>query len=85
MLILHTALFAALRSCASGMPTASGSLPPFSLMIFTYSCGTLDEPWRTIGKPGSFFSMAFSTSNASGGGMRRPVLGSRVHCSGLNL
>lgn len=36
-------------------------------------------------KPGSCFSMAARTSNANGGGTRRPVFGSRVHCSGVNL
>ncbi|CAN3977343.1 Cell division protein ZapA, partial [Dysosmobacter welbionis] len=40
MLILHTALRAALRSCSSGMPTASGILPPNSLTIRTNSWGT---------------------------------------------
>ena len=32
---LHTALSAALRSCSSGMPTASGILPPLALTLFT--------------------------------------------------
>ena len=40
----YSALLAALRSCSSGIPTASGSLPPYLLIISTYSCGTLDEP-----------------------------------------
>ena len=36
----------------SGMPIASGILPPFSLMILTKFCGTEEAPCRTIGKPG---------------------------------
>ena len=31
------------------------------------------------------FSMASRTSKANGGGTRRPVAGSTVHCSGVNL
>ena len=75
MLILQTALLEALRSCSSGIPTASGSLPPYSLMMSTYSWGTLDEPWSTMGKPGSCSMMASRTSNASGGGTSLPVFG----------
>ena len=36
MLILQTAEVAARRSCSSGMPTASSSLPPYLLIISTY-------------------------------------------------
>ena len=84
MLILQTADFAALRSCSSGIPTESGIFPPYCSIIFTYSTGTDEEPWRTIGNPGSFFSMASRTSNASGGGIRTPS-GVRLHCAGVNL
>ena len=84
MLILHTALLAALRSCSSGMPTASLSLPPCVLMIFTYSCGTDEAPCSTIGNPGSFFSISARMSKRSSGGTRMPSA-LRVHCSGLNL
>ncbi len=85
MLILQTALFAALRSCSSGIPTAAFNAPPYLLIVSTSSCGTDDEPWSTIGNPGSSFSIAARTSNANGGGTRRPVCGSTVHCSGVNL
>ena len=44
MLIFQTALLAALRSWASGMPTASGSLPPNLLIVSTSSCGTEEDP-----------------------------------------
>ena len=57
----------------SGIPTAAFKAPPYLLMVSTSSCGTDDEPWRTIGKPGSCSSIAFNTSKASGGGTRRPV------------
>ncbi len=53
-------------------------------MMSTYSCGTDDEPWSTMGNPGSFSITASRTSNANGGGTSLP-LASRVHCSGLNL
>ena len=85
MLILQTALLAALRSCSSGIPTAALSAPPNLLIVSTSSWGTEDEPWRTMGKPGSCSSIAARTSNARGGGTRRPVCGSSVHCSGVNL
>ena len=55
MLILHTELLAALRSCSSGIPTESFSFPPYLLIFFTYSCGTEEDPCRTIGNPGSRF------------------------------
>ena len=84
MLILHTADFAAVLSCSSGMPTLSASLPPYSLIIFTYCCGTEDEPWRTIGNPGIFLSISSRMSNLSGGGTRMPSA-FLVHCSGVNL
>ena len=85
MLILHTADSAALRSQGSGIPIAALSAPPYLLIVSTSSCGTDDEPWRTIGKPGSSLSTPSRTSNASIGGTRRPVSGSTVHCSGVNL
>ena len=85
MLILQTALSEALRSCSSGIPTAAFKAPPYLLIVSTSSCGTDDEPWSTIGKPGSCSSIAANTSNAYAGGRRRPVSGSRVHCSGVNL
>ena len=43
MLILQTESFAASRSCSSGTPMALGILPPWSLIIFTYSCGTEED------------------------------------------
>ena len=85
MLILQTADLEALRSCSSGIPTAATNLPPFWLIVSTSSCGTDDDPWRTIGKPGSCSSIAANTSNANGGGRSLPVSGSTVHCSGVNL
>ena len=85
MLILQTALSDALRSCSSGIPTASGNLPPYWLMISTYSCGTEEEPWSTIGKPGNYSMIASRISNANGGGTSLPVCGSTVHCSRVNL
>ena len=83
-MILHTADFAALRNCSSGIPTESGIFPPNCSIMRTYSIGTDDEPWRTIGKPGSSFSIASRTLNASGGGIRTPSA-ERVHCAGVNL
>ena len=53
-------------------------------MIFTYSCGTDDDPCSTMGKPGSFFSISAKMSKRSSGGTRMPSA-LRVHCSGLNL
>ena len=41
MLILQTALAAALRSCSSGIPTALGSLPPYSILSM--------EPFTAVG------------------------------------
>ncbi len=84
MLILHTADLAARRSCSSGMPIASLSLPPWLLMIVTYSCGTDDDPCSTIGNPGICFSICSRMSNRSGGGSSSPA-SLRVHCSGVNL
>ena len=84
MLILQTESFAASRSCSSGTPMALGILPPWSLIIFTYSCGTEEEPCSTMGKPGRRLETSFRTSKRSGGGTRMPSA-LRVHCSGLNL
>ena len=53
-------------------------------MILTYSCGTDEDPWRTIGKPGSFFSISLRMSKRSGGGTRIPSA-FLVHCSAVNL
>ena len=83
-MILQTADLAAFLSCSSGIPTESGIFPPYCSIIFTYSWGTEEEPWSTIGKPGIFFSIASSTSKANGGGFKTPS-GPRVHCSGVNL
>ena len=85
MLILQTANLAACLSCCSGTPTASTNLPPFSLMILTYSWLTEDEPCKTIGNPGSLLLTSSKMSNLNGGGNKIPVSGSLVHCSGLNL
>ena len=83
-MILQTADFAAFLSCSSGIPTESASFPPYCSISFTYSTGTDEDPCRTIGKPGSSFSISSRTSNASGGGTKTPSA-LRVHCSGLNL
>ena len=83
-MILQTADFAALRSCSSGIPTESDNFPPYFSISFTYSTGTEDDPCRTIGYPGSFFSISSRISNASGGGIKTPS-SLRVHCSGLNF
>ena len=84
MLILHTAEVAALRNCSSGIPTASFNAPPYLLIIATLSCGTEDDPWRTIGNPGIRLSISSRMSKRNGGGTRIPSA-LRVHCSGLNL
>jgi len=44
MLILQTAMEAALRSISSGIPIASGILPPLALMISTYLGITEEAP-----------------------------------------
>lgn len=85
MLILQTADLAALRSSSSGMPMAAFNAPPYLLIVSTSSWGTDEDPWSTMGNPGSFSMTASSTSNANGGGTMRPVCGSMWHCSGVNL
>ena len=72
MLILQTASLAACLNCSSGIPTASGIFPPYWLTIFTNSCGTEEDPCRTIGKPGSLLMHSSRTSKRSGGGTRMP-------------
>ena len=76
MLILQTADLAALRNSSSGIPIAASNFPPYLLIVSTSSWGTEDEPCNTMGKPGSFSITASNTSNAKGGGTKRPVLGS---------
>ena len=83
-LILQTADAAAFLSCSSGIPTLSASFPPYWLMIFTYSCGTEDDPWRTIGNPGILLSISSRISKRSGGGTRTPSA-FLVHCAAVNL
>jgi hypothetical protein len=67
MLILQTALLAARRSCSSGMPTASSILPPYLLIMSTYSGTTEEAPCSTMGKPGMRFSISSRMSKRSGG------------------
>ena len=62
----------------SGMPIASGILPPNLLILSTNSRGTEEEPCSTIGKPGRRLETSSSTSKRSGGGTRMPC-SLRVH------
>ena len=63
---------------------ASGILPPWELMMSTYSWVTLLAPCKTIGNPGRRLLTSSRISNLSGGGTKTPSL-FLVHCSGLNL
>ena len=56
----------------SGMPIASGILPPNLLILSTNSRGTEEEPCSTIGNPGRRFVHSSRTAKRSGGGTRIP-------------
>ena len=74
MFILQTAICDAFFNISSGIPTASGILPPFSFIISTNFGTTEDAPCKTMGNFGNLASTSCNMSNLNWG-----------FCPGLNL